>query len=348
MEKYTKERKVGEGTYAEVYVGRDQENGRLIAIKALKVTGFKEGLDMSAIREIKFLQEIRHRNVIELIDVFATVNSISLVLEYLPADLEMLIKDKSLIFKPADVKSWLLMTLRGLHHCHRSFVLHRDLKPNNLLVAPDGQIKLADFGLARAMAVPREAMTPLVVTRWYRAPELCLGARFYTGAIDIWSVGAIFAELMLRTPYLPGEDDAKQAILTFKALGTPTEQTWPGITQLDGYKSLEPSIEKFPAPRRADLQHLFLAASDTALDLLQGMLTLCPSKRLNTKQALKSPYFVELPRATKPEDLPRKAPSAVESEGDSEERKRREEMRQNMINQTRERRMQPQVKSVVN
>lgn len=343
MEKYTKERKVGEGTYAEVYVGRSVETGRLVAIKALKVTGFKEGLDMSAIREIKFLQEIRHRNVIELIDVFATSNSISLVLEYLPADLEMLIKDKSLIFRPSDVKSWLLMTLRGLHHCHRSFVLHRDLKPNNLLVAPDGQLKLADFGLARAMAIPREEMTPLVVTRWYRAPELCLGARHYTGAIDVWSVGAIFAELMLRTPYLPGADDADQLILTFRARGTPTEQTWPGITQLDGYKQLESRITEFPAPRHAELQQLFLAASDTALDLLQEMLTLCPSKRINTEVALKSPYFVEAPRATRPEDLPKKAVSVVESEGDSEERKRREEMRKRMISQTREQRQQAQV-----
>lgn len=125
------------------------------------------------------------------------------------------------------------------------FVLHRDLKPNNLLVAPDGQIKLADFGLARAMALPQEEMTPLVVTRWYRAPELCLGARYYTGAIDVWSVGAIFAELMLRTPYLPGMDDADQLVLTFKALGTPSEQAWPGITQLAGYKQLESRIQKF-------------------------------------------------------------------------------------------------------
>lgn len=342
MEKYSKERKVGEGTYAEVYVGRSLATGREIATKAIKVSGFKEGLDMSAIREIKFLQEIRHQNVIELIDVFLTSTNISLVLEYLPADLEMLIKDSSIIFRPADVKSWLLMTLRGLHHCHRMFVLHRDLKPSNLLVAPDGQIKLADFGLARAMALPQEDMSPMVVTRWYRAPELCLGARHYTEVVDVWSVGAIFAELMLRTPYLPGADDADQLILTFKALGTPTEQTWPGLTKLAGYKQLEPDIQKFPAPSRPALQQLFLAASDSALDLLMGMLELNPAKRFDAEAALRAPYFVEEPRATKPEDLPKKAVSAVESEGDADERKRKEELKQIMINQTREKRMQAQ------
>lgn len=343
MDNYTKEKKVGEGTYAEVYVGRRITDSRLVAIKAIKLSGFKDGLDMSAIREIKFLQEIRHLNVIELVDVFATTASISLVLEYLPADLEMLIKDKSIIFRPSDVKSWLLMTLRGIHHCHRSFILHRDLKPNNLLVSPDGQLKIADFGLARAMAQPLEEMTPTVVTRWYRAPELLLGARHYTGAIDIWSVGAIFAELMLRTPYLPGADDVDQLIITFKALGTPTEQSWPGMTSLPGFKRLQPKIEKFPAPRRADLQNLFLAASDNALDLLCGMLQLNPTKRLNTVAALQSPYFTESPPPTKPSDLPKKEEQFTGSAGDIEEKKRKEQLRQSMINQTREKRFQSQV-----
>lgn len=106
-------------------LGKQLDTQKQIAIKMIKVGEFKDGLDMSAIREIKFLQEIRHPNVIELIDVFSTQSNLNIVLEFLPADLEMIIKDRSIIFTPADIKSWLLMTLRGLHHCHRNFVLHR-------------------------------------------------------------------------------------------------------------------------------------------------------------------------------------------------------------------------------
>ena len=149
---YTKE-KVGEGTYAVVYLGKQITTKRQIAIKEIKTGLFKDGLDMSALREVKYLQELKHPNVIELVDVFSATNNLNLVLEFLPCDLEVLIKDKSIVFKSADIKSWLLMTLRGIHHCHRNFILHRDLKPNNLLLAPDGQLKIADFGLARALVI---------------------------------------------------------------------------------------------------------------------------------------------------------------------------------------------------
>lgn len=123
---YSKERKVGEGTYAVVYLGKQTTSKRNIAIKEIKTGLFKDGLDMSALREVKYLQELRHINVIELVDVFSSANNLNLVLEFLPWDLEVLIKDQSITFKPSDIKSWLLMTLRGIHHCHRNFILHRD------------------------------------------------------------------------------------------------------------------------------------------------------------------------------------------------------------------------------
>ena len=152
-----------------MYLGKQISTKRQIAIKEIKTGLFKDGLDMSALREVKYLQELKHPNVIELVDVFSATNNLNLVLEFLPCDLEVLIKDKSIVFKSADIKSWLLMTLRGIHHCHRNFILHRDLKPNNLLLAPDGQLKIADFGLARALVNPNEDLSSNVVTRWYRA-----------------------------------------------------------------------------------------------------------------------------------------------------------------------------------
>lgn len=155
----------------------------------------------------------------------------------------MIIKDRSLVFLPADIKSWMAMTFRGLEFCHRNWILHRvcsllhvphqpltrsqDLKPNNLLIASDGQLKIADFGLARDFADPGYKMTCQVITRWYRPPELLYGGRYYGTAVDIWSVGCIFAELMLRIPYLPGESDMDQIKTIFRALGTPTEEDWP-------------------------------------------------------------------------------------------------------------------------
>lgn len=304
--RYSKDKKVGEGTYAIVYLGKNEKLREDIAIKELKSGMFKDGLDMSAIREVKYLQELKHVNIIQLIDVFASDNgNLNLVLEFLPCDLEVLIKDKLILFKPADVKLWLLMILRGVYHCHRNFILHRDLKPNNLLISPTGEIKIADFGLARLMSDPREKMTSNVVTIWYRAPELLLGSRHYTAAVDVWSVGIIYAELMLRTPYLAGQTDPEQLDITFRALGTPTEQNWPNVSKLPGYNELR----VYPEPSRAELRNRFIAASDTALDLMIDLTRLNPTARVTCERALQSPFFAELPRATKPKDLPKKSTS---------------------------------------
>ncbi|KIM82969.1 hypothetical protein PILCRDRAFT_447116 [Piloderma croceum F 1598] len=298
QKKWTKDQKVGEGTYAVVYRGREVSTGRKVAIKKIKVSQFKDGLDMSAIREVKYLRELQHQNVIELLDVFSSKTNLNLVLEFLDTDLEMIIKDRTLVFLPADIKSWMAMTFRGLEYCHRNFILHRDLKPNNLLVASDGQLKLADFGLARDFADPGYKMTCQVITRWYRPPELLFGSRYYSAAVDIWSVGCIFAELMLRTPYLPGESDMDQLKTTFRALGTPTEEEWPGHTKLPDYVP----VGQFP---KTPLRDLFTAASADTLNLLSKCLVYEPRKRIGAKEALNHPYFFALPNPSHPSKLPK-------------------------------------------
>ncbi|CAJ0836987.1 10522_t:CDS:2, partial [Entrophospora sp. SA101] len=163
-----KRKKNGEGTYAKVYQGIERETGRTVAIKKIKLVQTEigiQGIEMSAVKEIKMLRELKHINIIELIDIYSHKASLKLILEYLDSDLEMIIKDRSLVFIPGDIKSWILMTLRGLDHCHRNWILHRDMKPNNLLVGKDGQLKLADFGLARDFASPQiKNMSPQVVT----------------------------------------------------------------------------------------------------------------------------------------------------------------------------------------
>ena len=296
---YSKERKVGEGTYAVVYLGKQLSTGNEIAVKEIKTSEFKDGLDMSAIREVKYLQELDHPNVINLIDIFMAYDNLNLVLEFLPTDLEVVIKDKNILFTPADIKSWMLMTLRGVYHVHRNFILHRDLKPNNLLISPEGLIKVADFGLARAVPGPREMLTSNVVTRWYRAPELLFGAKHYTYAVDVWSIGVIFAELMLRIPYLPGQDDMNQMEVTFRALGTPTDKDWPEVSSFAGYNKLQ----IYPPPSRDELRKRFIAATESALTLMENMLMMNPQTRWDTIQCLESEYFKELPSPTDPADI---------------------------------------------
>ncbi|KAJ3024354.1 TFIIH complex serine/threonine-protein kinase subunit kin28 [Thoreauomyces humboldtii] len=330
---FIKDKKVGEGTYAVVYLGwaipveqakvekelakddtgerlslikdkkvglqvKETDGRRRIAIKKIKIGQFKDGMDLSAIREVKFLQELRHPNVIELIDVFSHKTNLNLVLEYLDADLEMIIKNKNVAFSAADVKSWMMMTLRGVHHCHTNFVLHRDLKPNNLLLASDGQLKLADFGMARDYGDPHRKMSPMVVTRWYRSPELLLGAVRYGYAVDMWAIGCIFAELMLRVPFMAGESDMNQLQTIFRALGTPTEQDWPDMKHLPDYHDFQPCPKN---PMRA----LFTAASPDAISLLESLLLYDPLKRPTAKEALEHFYFRNLPRPTPPARLPR-------------------------------------------
>ncbi|KAG0670573.1 TFIIH complex serine/threonine-protein kinase subunit kin28 [Maudiozyma exigua] len=296
---YSKEKKVGEGTYAVVYLGKQISTGNEIAVKEIKTSEFKDGLDMSAIREVKYLQELDHPNVINLIDIFMAYDNLNLVLEFLPTDLEVVIKDKNILFTPADIKSWMLMTLRGVYHVHRNFILHRDLKPNNLLISPEGLIKVADFGLARAVPGPREMLTSNVVTRWYRAPELLFGAKHYTYAVDVWSIGVIFAELMLRIPYLPGQDDMNQMEVTFRALGTPTDKDWPEVSSFAGYNKLQ----IYPPPSRDELRKRFIAATESALTLMENMLMMNPQTRWDTIQCLESEYFKELPAPTDPAEI---------------------------------------------
>jgi cyclin-dependent kinase 7 len=228
---YQKQEKIGEGTYATVYTGlalsRTTEDSVRVAIKKIKPGLFTDGLDMSAIREIKYLKYIHHPNVIDLIDVVSYRDNVHLVLEFLDADLEMIIKNNRVVFGNADIKSWMLMMMRGVQACHGNHILHRDLKPNNLLLAKNGVLKIADFGLARIYGEPELTMTSQVVTRWYRAPELLLGAKIYGPVVDIWSCGCIFAELMLRTPYFASETDIGQLKTIMRARGTPSEQDWP-------------------------------------------------------------------------------------------------------------------------
>ena len=308
-EKYVKDKRLGEGTYAVVYLGFLRTDPSIkVAIKKIKVNEeYRDGLSMDAIREVKYLQELSHPNIIALHAVFSAKNqNLNLVLEYLPlGDLEMLIRDtKGVQYGAAEVKSWMGMVARGVWFCHENFVLHRDIKPNNLFIAADGEVKLADFGLARSFADPYRQMTCQVITRWYRPPELLMGARFYSGAVDIWSVGMVFAELILRSPFLPGESDYKQLELICDGVGLPSEAVWPGVSKLEGFMQFDK-----PGEARRDKNYFmsrFGTAGPIGVDLLMDMLALDPRKRCTANQVLKHRWWTTEPSPTAKEDLPNK------------------------------------------
>ena len=297
-ERYIKGAALGEGTFGVVTKAEDTVTHKIVAIKKIRLGKYKEGVNFTAIREIKLLQELRHPHVIELVDCFPHKRNLNLVFECCESDLEAVIKDKFIPLGTPEIKSYMAMTLQAVAYCHECWVLHRDLKPNNLLIAPDGALKLADFGLARVFGSLNRKWTHQVFARWYRAPELLLGSKTYGPGVDMWAVGCIFAELMLRKPYLPGNSDIDQLGKIYAALGTPTEETWPGHTTLPDY--IEFTAQTAPNPRQ-----LFVTAPMEALDLLQALLAFDPSRRVGARDALRHPYFSSNPPATPYPNLPR-------------------------------------------
>lgn len=300
VKRYEKISFLGEGQFATVYKARDVTNGMIVAVKKIKVgsrTEAKDGINRTAIREIKFLRDLKHPNVIGLLDVFGYKSNVSLVFDFMDTDLEIVIKDSQIVLIPAHVKAYMIMTLQGLDYLHSNWILHRDLKPNNLLINSKGVLKIGDFGLAKNYGSPNKVYSHQVVTRWYRAPELIFGAKIYSTGIDIWAVGCILAELLLRVPFLPGETDLDQLNQIFKVLGSPSEEDWPHVSTLPHFVQFKP----MPA---IPFRDIFTASSDDLIEVLEKMLALNPLKRCTCKEALKMSYFSNRPAPTPCSQLP--------------------------------------------
>ncbi|CAJ0931946.1 unnamed protein product, partial [Mesorhabditis belari] len=299
--RYEKIKHLGEGQFANVYKAKDNVTGEVVAIKKIKLGSrheAKDGINRTALREIKLLKEIHHENIISLRDVIGNKSSISLVFDFMETDLEHLIKDTTIILSSPHIKNIMMQTFLGLNFLHANFILHRDLKPNNLLMNNMGRVKITDFGLARFFGSPSRVYTHQVVTRWYRSPELLYAAKSYGVNVDIWAMGCIFAELLLRNPIFPGESDLDQLVKIYRFLGTPTEDDWALMKQLPDYVEF---TENYP---RMDFKAVFTAAGDSAIDLLERMFEFDPLKRWNTDQCLGSMYFQIEPYACDDSELP--------------------------------------------
>jgi len=289
MDRYAKLEKVGEGTYGVVYKARDIGTNQIVALKKIRLEAEDEGVPSTAIREISLLKELKDDNIVRLLDIVHADQKLYLVFEFLDVDLKRYMESGNQNGEPIQldtVKRFTHQLNSGLLYCHSHRILHRDLKPQNLLIDKHENLKLADFGLARAFGIPMRTYTHEVVTLWYRAPEVLLGSRHYATAIDMWSVGCIFAEMVMQgIPLFPGDSEIDQIFKIFRMLGTPNEEVWPGVSQLPDYKPT------FPQWAKQEIARLVPQLEESGLDLLRRTLTYDSAKRISAKRALIHPYF---------------------------------------------------------
>ncbi|KAJ2587164.1 cyclin-dependent kinase 5, partial [Coemansia sp. RSA 1722] len=314
--------KLGEGTYGIVYKAQNRETNEVVALKRIRLDNEEEGVPCTAIREISLLKELKHPNILGLFDVLHTEKKLTLVFEFMDSDLKKFVDAYGGDLDPPTVKHLLYQLLGGIAYCHRNRVLHRDLKPQNLLINKRGDLKLGDFGLARAFGIPVRSYSHEVVTLWYRAPDVLMGSRQYDTSIDIWSIGCIFAEMATGRPFFAGTSINDQVYHIFRIMGTPIDplvfnvqslikyslgeqaanegsaekivdinyrrRVWPGCSKLPEWKRNFPMFSSVP------LEPLLPKLSAKGIDLLERLLEYAPEKRISAEEALAHPFFEDL------------------------------------------------------
>ena len=231
-----------------------------------------------------------------------------LVFEYMLSDLSQVLRNAEKPLTEPQIKAYMLMLLKGVEYCHQNSIIHRDLKPANLLISPSGILKLADFGLARVHE--KQESRPYshqVATRWYRAPELLYGARYYDAGVDLWAVGCIFGELLNHSPLFPGQNDIDQLYCVSSILGTPTAEEWPELTSFPDYNKIQ-----FPQMSPIPIKEVCPDAPQEATLLLQQLLVYPSAKRISATQALLNDYFFDMPLPAHHLELPKPQKKVVE------------------------------------
>mmetsp|Transcript_13399 Transcript_13399/g.42336 ORF Transcript_13399/g.42336 Transcript_13399/m.42336 type:complete len:296 (-) Transcript_13399:364-1251(-) len=294
MDRYSKVEKGqshGEGAYGVVYKGKDRITGQFVAMKKIRLELEDEGMPSTALREISLLKELQHPNIVDLKDVVQSDGRLHLIFEFLDKDLKRYLDSVDGPLEAREVKSFTLQMLRGVSFCHMRGVMHRDLKPQNLLVTKDGVLKVADFGLARAFCPPIRPLTHEVVTLWYRPPEILLGSQTYAPPMDMWAVGTIIVEMVTKKPMFPGDCEIDELFKIFRILGTPTDALWNGVSNLRDYNIA------FPHWPRLNLANFVPGLDKPGLDLVDACLKYPPNDRISAKAALAHPYFDDLDHA---------------------------------------------------
>uniref|UniRef100_A0A0K0DWA7 Guanylate cyclase domain-containing protein n=1 Tax=Strongyloides stercoralis TaxID=6248 RepID=A0A0K0DWA7_STRER len=312
---YEIEKQVGEGTYGQVFKAKQVTKGTKVALKKVRLENEREGFPITAIREIIILRQLSHKNVVSLLDIVTNrsvksekkdsknnISSFYLVFEYLDHDLVGVLDSQIEAFTELQVASFMKQLAEGLAYCHSRNFLHRDIKGSNILLNNKGEIKLADFGLARFYNEKQKRLyTNRVITLWYRPPELLLGAEQYDTKVDVWSLGCILPEMFTRKPLFQGNNEFIQLECISKICGTPTIDCWPEINLLPHFNNFKPK-RTYPRNLKESFRELI---PEGALELLDEMLTLDPKRRPSAENVCKHPWLRNIdPSKIEPPKLP--------------------------------------------
>lgn len=294
-----------------MYKAKDHELGSYVALKRVRLENERDGFPITAVREIKILRQLNHKNIVNLIEIVTDKTdalefrrdkgSFYLVFEYMDHDLMGLLLSGEVLFTENNIAHIMNQLLEGLTYCHRNNFLHRDIKCSNILVNNNGQVKLADFGLARLYNSKdtERPYTNKVITLWYRPPELLLGEERYGKPVDVWSCGCILGELFTKKPMFCGSTEIAQLDKIFQVCGSPTPSTWPDAKELRDFHRYNPK-NKYVRKLKTDTYSIL---PPLALDLLDKMLLLDPKKRISAEDGLEHEWFKSV--KFEPANLPR-------------------------------------------
>lgn len=308
VEEFERLNRISEGTYGVVYRAREKKSGNICALKRVKMDRERDGFPLTSIREINILLNFHHPNIVNVNEVVvgASLDQIFMVMEFMEHDLKALMDDQmTQPFSVAEVKCLMQQLLEGVAYLHDNWVLHRDLKTSNILYNNLGDLKICDFGLARQYGSPLKPYTSLVVTLWYRAPELLFGTTLYSTAVDMWSVGCIMGELLTGKPLFNGQSEFEQIDKICALMGTPNEEVWPGFSKLSVAQKIK--LKQMPFSLRSKFQSFVgggTMLTDAGFDLLSSLLAYDPERRISAKDALAHKWFHEHPLPQKKELMP--------------------------------------------